>query len=51
MRACRGIGASLTEAEVAMWQSEHLELLNQIAPAEFEISHYGAIAELRKRTD
>lgn len=51
MRACRGIGTSLTEAEVAMWQLEHLELLNQIAPAEFEISHYGAIAELRKRTD
>lgn len=48
MKACRGIGASLTEEEVAAWEQEHLELLAHIAPAEFDILHYGAIAELKK---
>lgn len=49
MKACRGIGASLTEAAIAAWEQEHKELLNQIAPPTFTIAHYGAIAELRKR--
>ena len=47
IKACRGIGASLTEAEIAAWEQEHIALLNEIAPAEFEILHYGAIAELQ----
>ena len=49
MKACRGIGASLTDAEVAAWEQEHMELLNKIAPPEFSILHYGAIAELKKK--
>lgn len=49
MKTCRGIGASLTEAETALWEQEHRALLAKIAPAEFEIRHYGAIAELRKK--
>ncbi len=48
MKACRGIGASLTAEEVAAWEQEHMELLSKIAPAEFNILHYGAIAELKK---
>lgn len=48
MKSCRGIGASLTEAEIAMWEEEHRKLLDEIAPDEFEILHYGAIAELKK---
>ena len=48
MKSCRGIGASLTEAEIAMWEGEHRKLLDEIAPDEFEILHYGAIAELKK---
>lgn len=48
MKACRGIGASLTEKEIAMWEQEHRELLNRIAPEKFDILHYGALAELRK---
>ena len=48
MKACRGIGASLTGAEVAAWEQEHKELLRKIAPAEFTVLHYGAIAELKK---
>lgn len=47
MKTCRGIGASLTETEIAAWEREHLELLAKSAPAEFDIQHYAAIAELR----
>lgn len=47
MKACRGIGASLTEREISAWEQEHKGLLAEIAPAEFDILHYGAIAELK----
>lgn len=49
MKACRGIGASLSKEEVAAWESEHRNLLAGIAPDEFDILHYGAIAELKKK--
>ena len=49
MRACRGVGASLSEAELAKWDEEHRELLNRIAPEKFEILHYAALAVLRKK--
>lgn len=49
MKACRGIGASLGEEEIRMWEQEHMELLAEIAPDEFDILHYGAIAELKVR--
>lgn len=49
MRACRGIGASLTKEEIARWEREHIKLLHETAPAEFDILHYGAIAELKKK--
>lgn len=47
MKACRGVGASLTEQEISAWEQEHIELLKEIAPDEFDILHYGAIAELK----
>lgn len=49
MKACRGIGVSLGEEEIRMWEREHVELLEKIAPVEFDILHYGAIAELKVR--
>ena len=49
MKTCRGIGASLSDDEIARWEKEHLDLLQKIAPREFKIKHYGAIAELKKR--
>lgn len=49
MKACRGIGASLTEKEISSWEKEHRALLERIAPAEFDIVHYGAMAQLRKK--
>lgn len=49
MKACRGIGASLTDKEIAAWEQEHIQLLAEIAPLEFDILHYAAVAELRKK--
>ena len=49
MRACRGVGASLSEEELARWDKEHKELLDRIAPEQFEVSHYAALTVLRKR--
>ena len=48
IRASRGIGASLNEAELARWDAEHRALLEAIAPEKFEVLHYAAIAVLRK---
>ena len=51
MRACRGVGASLSEEELARWDREHRELLDRIASEEFEVKHYAALAVLRKREE
>lgn len=48
MKACRGIGASLTAKEISMWEQEHGTLLGHIVPNKFDILYYGAIAELKK---
>lgn len=48
MKACRGVGPSLPAEEIAAWEQEHRKLLSEIAPEEFEITHYGAIAELKR---
>lgn len=49
MKACRGVGASLSEEEIKEWEREHAQLLSEIAPDEFEVLHYGAMAELGKK--
>ncbi|MBQ9382674.1 MAG: class I SAM-dependent methyltransferase [Ruminiclostridium sp.] len=49
MKACRGVGASLSEERIAAWESEHKKLLSEIAPAEFDILHYAAIALLKSK--
>ena len=49
MRACRGVGASLSAEELRQWDVEHRLLLDEIAPEEFEVLHYAALAVLRKR--
>lgn len=48
MRACRGVGASLSDDELAKWEMEHMSLLAEIAPEEFYVKHYAAMAELIK---
>ena len=49
MKACRGVGASLTEKELQAWETEHRKLLAEIAPEEFDVKHYAALAELQVR--
>lgn len=39
IRACRGVGASLSPDKVIEFDSEHQELLRKIAPSEFKILH------------
>ena len=49
MRACRGVGASLSPQALAQWDTEHRALLREIAPQEFDILHYAALAVLTKK--
>jgi len=49
MKACRGVGASLTEAEITQWENEHIEMLKESAPAEFDIQHYAAVVQLDRK--
>ncbi len=49
MKACRGVGASLTPEETAEWEKEHIALLERTAPPEFDILHHAAVAVLRKK--
>lgn len=44
IKACRGIGASLSEDEIACFEKEHNALLGQIAPEHFHILHYAAMS-------
>ena len=50
MTASRGVGASLSEEELEKWNEEHRELLDEIAPEQFEVLHYAALAVLKKIT-
>lgn len=49
MKACRGVGASLSAEEMAEWESKHQLLLETIAPAEFLIKHYAAMLEMKRK--
>lgn len=49
MKACRGVGASLSKEELKEGGAEHLKMLSEIAPEEFDIKHYAALVELQAR--
>ena len=49
MKACRGVSASLSGEELAKWDKEHRKLLDEIAPEQFDVLHYAALAVLRKK--
>lgn len=49
IKACRGIGASLTENEINLWEEEHKKLLGKLAPDEFDVLHYASIVQLKKK--
>ena len=48
MKACRGIGASLSDDEIAAFDREHMSLLEKIAPESFDILHYCAVTVLER---
>ena len=48
MKACRGVGASLKEDDLAKWDLEHRKLMDRVAPEKFEVLHYAALTVLRK---
>ncbi len=49
MRACRGVGASLSDEKLARWDKEHRLLLDEIAPEQFTVLHYAALTVLKKK--
>ncbi len=49
MKACRGVGASLSPDEIRQWEKEHKKLLDEIAPESFQIRHFVSMLELKKR--
>ena len=46
MRACRGVGASMSHEKLNEWDKEHLEMLEKDASESFTVKHYISIAEL-----
>lgn len=51
MKACRGVGASLPPEALAEFEAQHRQLLEQIAPPQFDVLHYAAVRVLKKRSD
>lgn len=47
IKACRGIGASLTPEEIADWEGEHIKMLEKTAAPQFEVLHQAAYAVLK----
>lgn len=47
MRACRGVGASMDENNLPLWDKEHMEMLQNNAPERFNVKHYISYAELQ----
>ena len=47
MRACRGVGASMSPEQLAAWDEEHKEMLEKNASEHFMVKHYISIAELQ----
>ena len=49
MRACRGVGASMSSEELMKWDEEHWQMLMNDVPEKFHIKHYISIAELERK--
>ena len=47
IRACRGVGASLSEADIEAWDKEHMQMMMENAPENFTVKHYVSIADLK----
>ncbi|MBQ8960755.1 MAG: class I SAM-dependent methyltransferase [Ruminococcus sp.] len=49
MKACRGVGASMSGEEIALWEAEHLKMLAETPSNELRILHHAAMAVLEKK--
>ncbi len=49
MRACRGVGASMSPSALSAWNDEHMDMLENEAPESFMVKHYISVAELQVR--
>ena len=49
MRACRGVGAAMNEAQFNAWNEEHIKMLKENTAEIFKVKHYVSIAELQVR--
>lgn len=49
VKACRGVGASLSPEEVTAWEKEHRQLLERITTEEFTVKHYVSVLELKRK--
>lgn len=47
MRACRGVGASMSPESLSAWNEEHMKMLENNAPENFSVKHYVSIAQLQ----
>ena len=47
MRACRGVGASMSPEQLSAWDKEHMEMLTENAAENFMVKHYISIARLQ----
>ncbi|MCR5054613.1 MAG: hypothetical protein K6A69_07215 [Lachnospiraceae bacterium] len=47
MRACRGVGASMSPEDIESWDKEHMKMLEENAPESFPVKHYVSIADLK----
>lgn len=51
MRACRGVGASMSPETLEIWNREHMEMLESSAAESFIVKHYVSIAELEVKKE
>ena len=51
MRACRGVGASMSGETLAAWDKEHMDMLVNSAPESFMVKHYISVAELEVKKE
>lgn len=47
MRACRGVGASLSDEDIKSWEKEHKNFLSENAEETFTVKHYVAMKILQ----
>ncbi len=47
MRACRGVGASMSPEQLSAWDKEHMDMLTENAAENFMVKHYISIARLQ----